>query len=200
MARRRHRRRAGVGVQGEPLNPRLAARRRRQAGFTLIELIIATSIGLMIMGALTSVVLTTAQAANTATARIEASAQVRNLQLSANDDFVLSRAPSPSGCGTSNNPCHTQALVLQGSRMPNTTTGTAAPYTATYVWNSSSSVVTRQVATGSRVVATNVTAFAWYVDATGASPTVVVSMTVTVAFYNTSYSESQTFRFYPRVA
>jgi prepilin-type N-terminal cleavage/methylation domain-containing protein len=182
------------------LNPRQAARRRSQAGFTLIELIIATSIGLMIMGALTSVVLTTAQAANTATARIEASAQVRNLQLSANDDFVLSRAPSPSGCGTSNNPCHTQPLVLQGSRMPNATTGTAAPYTATYVWSSSSGVVTRQVATGSRVVATNVEAFAWYVDATGAYPTVVVSMTVTVAFYNTSFSESQTFRFYPRVA
>ena len=156
----------------------------------------------MVMGALTSVVLTTAQAANAATARLEASAQVRDLQLSANDDFVLSRAPSPSGCGTSNNPCHTQALVLQGSRMPNLTAATPASYTVTYVWNSSPSqqVVTRQTAAGNRVVARNVTAFAWYVDSTGAYPTVVVSMTVTVAFYNTSYSESQTFRFYPRVA
>jgi len=183
------------------LNPKLAARRRRQAGFTLIEVIIATAIGLMVMGALTSVVLTTAQAANAATARLVASAQVRDLQLSANDDFVLSRAPSPSGCGTSNNPCHTQALVLQGSRMPNLTTGTPASYSVTYVWNSSPSqlVVTRLTPAGSRVVARNVTAFAWYVDSTGAYPTVVVSMTVSVDFYNAAYSESQTFRFYPRV-
>jgi prepilin-type N-terminal cleavage/methylation domain-containing protein len=183
------------------VNPRLAARRRRQAGFTLIELIIATAIGLMIMGALTSVVLTTAQAANTATARLEASSQIRDLQLSANDDFVLSRAPTPSGCGTANNPCHTQPLALQGSRMANAVAGAPAAFTVTYVWDSSPSGldVTRRTASGSRVLARNVTAFAWYVDSTGAHPTVVVSLTVAVNFYNAAYSQSQTLRFYPRV-
>jgi prepilin-type N-terminal cleavage/methylation domain-containing protein len=170
-----------------------------QAGFTLIEVIVASAIGVVVLGALTSIVLTTTLAANAATARVEASAQIRDLQLSANDDFVLGRSPSPSGCGTRANPCTTQALVLQGSRMPNLTTGTPAPYTVTYVWDSSRHVVTRQASSGNRAVATSVTAFAWYIDSTGANPTVVVSLTVTVAFYNASYSESQTLRFYPRV-
>jgi hypothetical protein len=84
--------------------------------------------------------------------------------------------------------------------MSNQVAGTVAPYTVTYVWDSHRQVVTRQVAGGSRATATNVTAFAWYLDPSGARPTVVVSLTVTIAFYNTSYSESQTFRFYPRVA
>lgn len=186
------------------MNPALAARRRRQAGFTLIELIIATAIGLMVMGALTSVVLTSAQAATTATARLEASAQIRDLQLSANDDFVLSAPPTPSTCGIPTKPpCTTQPLVLKGDQMQNAGT-TATAYTATYVWDSSRRVVTRQVAAGSRVVSRNVTAFTWYVDSTGAYPTVVVSTTVTITPYTwgplTSYSESQTLRFYPRVA
>jgi pantothenate synthetase len=41
-------------------------------------------------------------------------------------------------------------------------------------------------------MATDVSAFAWYVDT---NSTVVVSITVTVQ----SYSESETFRFYPRI-
>ena len=36
----------------------LSARRKRQAGFTLIEVIIATALGLLVLGALTSVVMT----------------------------------------------------------------------------------------------------------------------------------------------
>lgn len=176
------------------------ARRRSQAGYTLIELIIATTIGLVVMGALTSVVLTTMIGINTATSRVEASAQVRNFQLTAYDDFALSRPPAPTGCGTIASPCTTQDLVLQGSRMPNQAVGgVATPYMVRYTWDPSKKVVTRFAGASSRVAAGNVTEYSWYLDATGDHPSVVVSMTVTIAFYNTSYSESQTLRFYPRV-
>ncbi len=181
------------------LRPELAARRRRQAGFTLIEVVIATALGVLVMGALTSVVLTTVLAANVATARIETSAQVRNFQFTAYDDFALARPPSPSGCGAPSDPCTTQDLVLQGYRMSNDIGGVATSYTVRYAWDPSTQDVTRYAGTSSRVAAGNVTAYSWYIDATGANPSVVVSMTVTVAAYNTTYSQSQTLRFYPRI-
>jgi prepilin-type N-terminal cleavage/methylation domain-containing protein len=173
----------------------VAARRRRQAGFTLIELLIATALGVLVMGALTSVVLTSMQAANTATARVEASSQVRNFQFTAYDDFVLARAPVPSGCGTPSTPCTTQDLVLQGRKVPNQVGAMAAPYMVRYVWDSSRHVVTRYTGTSSRVTATNVTAYTWYIDSSGANPSVVVHVTVTIG----SYSDSQSLRFYPRI-
>ena len=177
-----------------------AARHRHQAGFTLIELLIATALGVLVLSALTSIVLTTTQAAGTANSRIEASAQVRNFQLTAYDDFALARPPTTPGCGTRDDPCTTQDLVLAGSRMPNTTTGTASPYTVTYSWDAADGNLFRRVAgLSSRVVANNVTAFSWYVDSSAAHPTVVIDMTVTVKSFSTTYSESQTLRFYPRV-
>jgi prepilin-type N-terminal cleavage/methylation domain-containing protein len=181
------------------VTPAQAARRRQQAGYTLIELIIASAIGLMVMAALTSVVLTTMLAANTATSRVEASAQVRNFQLTAYDDFALARPPAISGCGSPASPCTTQSMVLQGSRMPNQSAGVAAPYAVTYEWDPILHQVARSAGGASRVAATNVVAYSWYIDNSGDHPSVVVSMTVTVGFYNTSYSESQTLRFYPRV-
>lgn len=181
------------------LTARVAARRRSQAGYTLIELIVASAIGLMVMGALTSVVLTMALGANTATSRVEASAQIRNFQLTAYDDFAMSEPPAPVGCGTSANPCTTQDMILDGSRMPNQAGAVAAPYTVRYTWDQSRKVVTRFVGVTSRVASSGVTSYSWYVDSSGAHPVVVVSMTVVVSFYNTSYAESQTLLFYPRV-
>lgn len=178
---------------------RAAARRRRQAGFTLIEVIIASAIGLIVIGALTSVVLTTVFADNAATGRVEASAQIRNFQLMAYDDFALSRPPAPVGCGTAASPCTTQAMTLSGLRMPNQTAGVPTTFTATYAWDPAAQTVTRAVGAGAQVAASNVTAYSWYLVTSGAHPAVVVSMTVTVAAYNTSYSESQTLLFYPRV-
>ncbi|TMD00128.1 MAG: prepilin-type N-terminal cleavage/methylation domain-containing protein [Chloroflexi bacterium] len=193
-------RNAGLRLQGEPMKRSRADRHRHQGGFTLIELLIATALGVLVLSALTSIVLTTTQAAGTANSRIEASAQVRNFQLTAYDDFALARPPATLGCGTHDDPCTTQDLVLIGSRMPNTTTGTAAPYTVTYTWDDHETNLLRHVAgLSSRVVASNVTAFAWYVDSSGAHPTVVIDMTVTVKSFSTTYSESQTLRFYPRV-
>jgi prepilin-type N-terminal cleavage/methylation domain-containing protein len=177
-----------------------AKSRRSQAGFTLVELLVATAIGTLVMGALTSIILTTALSTNVATSRIDASNQVRSFQLTAYDDVALSAIPSPSGCGTEANPCTTQAIDLQGIRMPNVDTGVAAPYSVSYIWDPTTHTVSRQVGGGpDRTVATGVTSFAWYIDGGGAHPVIVVSLTVTIATYNASYSESQTLRFYPRV-
>lgn len=177
----------------------MAERRRRQAGYTLIELIVASAIGLIVMGALTSVVLTSVLGDNAATGRVEASAQIRSFQLTAYDDFVLSRPPSASGCGTQASPCTTQALALSGPRMPNQDAGTAVPYSVTYEWDPSLETITRTAGGGTQIAASNVSSFSWYVDSTEANPVVVVTLTVTIADYNTTYAESQTLLFYPRV-
>ena len=101
-------------------------RLRRQAGYTLIELMIATAIGLLVMSALTSVVVTTMIGTNAATGRVETSGQIRNFELFAYDDFALSHPPAPSGCGIAANPCTTQPMVLSGFRMTNQARGQAA--------------------------------------------------------------------------
>lgn len=180
-----------------------SAQRRRghraQAGYTLIEVMVATAIGLFVMGALTSIVVTTMLSENAATGRVEASSQIRSFQLAAYDDFALSRPPATSGCGTQANPCTTQPMVLSGYRMPNQVSGAASPFSVAYSWDQAQQSVSRVIGGSSHPAAADVTAFSWYVDSTADHPVVVVSMTVTVAFYNTSYSESQTLLFYPRV-
>jgi prepilin-type N-terminal cleavage/methylation domain-containing protein len=199
-------------LEGEPVSgrttetPRIAARHRGQAGFTLIEVIIATALGLLVMSALTSVVLTTTMAASTITGRVETSAQIRGFQFAAGDDFALARPPAPSGCGTPSSPC-TTAIVLLGSLMRNQANDLtpADPFTVRYVWDPTRQVVTRFTEQGtdpptSRIVARNVTAYSWYVDPSGAHRTVVIALTVTVrGSFGTTYNESETLRFYPRV-
>lgn len=173
-----------------------------QAGFTLVEVIVATSIGAIVLGAVTSIVLTTVISTNVATSRIDATTQVRDFQLNAYDDFERSAMPAVSGCGTSASPCTSQPIVLIGSRMPNQVGVAPSPYTVTYTWDPTLMVVTRQVTGGtSRPVATGVTSYSWYLDSTAPAdhPTVVVNITVTARTFNASYSESQSFRFYPRV-
>jgi prepilin-type N-terminal cleavage/methylation domain-containing protein len=177
----------------------LAARRKSQAGFTLIEVIIATTLGLLVLSALTSVVLTTMIADNTASGHIEASSQVRNYQFAAYDDFVLARPPAPPGCGTATTQCTTQDLVLTGTHAPNPPDAVPVSYTVRYAWDPSLQVVTRYAGPASRVVASHVTAYSWYVDRSGLYPTVVVNITVTIPSYNATYSASQTLRFYPRI-
>jgi prepilin-type N-terminal cleavage/methylation domain-containing protein len=169
---------------------------RSQGGYTLIEVIITTALGLVVMTALTSVVLTTARAAKVAEGRIEASSQVRSLELRAYDDFARSGLPATSGCGNSvANACRTSPIVLTGFQVTNSTQPVPAGYTVTYQWDGSA-FVDRRVGSGSPThTATNVTAFSWFIDGTAPNQTVVVNLTVTVF----SYSESQTLRFYPRL-
>ncbi len=144
-----------------------------QDGFTLVELIISAAIGALLLSALTSVMLTSWRGATIAASRVEASGQIRNFEYFAYDDFARSATPSGSGC-----PCTTQPLVLSG---------------ITYAWDGSSFLDRAVASTGATEhAATDVTAFSWYVDT---DSTVVVSLTITIQ----AYSESQTFRFYPRV-
>lgn len=177
------------------------SRRRAQAGYTLIEMLVATTIGALVMGALTSVIVTTAESTNVATSRVDAANQVRSFQLTAHDDMALSGVPQPTGCGTApSNPCTTQAIVLQGSRMSNQAAGTPSAYAVSYTWDPVAKVIVRQVVGGPRrTVSTDVSSFSWYVDSTDGHPAVVVTLTVTFNSYNNTFSESQSLRFYPRV-
>lgn len=172
---------------------RLSRYARGQAGYTLIEVVIASAMGAIVMGALTSVILTSVRAGNTATSRIEASGQIRNFVLQAYDDFAGSEVPDRSTCAPAPSAC---SIVLTGTRVSNSITPTQGPYTVTYTWNGTAGTpLDRQVGGNSAHVATSVSAFSWYLDGIAPYQTVVVSLTVTVQ----AYSESQTLRFYPRV-
>jgi prepilin-type N-terminal cleavage/methylation domain-containing protein len=170
-----------------------------QGGYTLVELIVASAIGLMVMTGLTSIVLTSWRANQTATSRVEASSQIRNFEFEAYDDFALSSLPLPTGClATIVSPC-TTAIVLQGSQASNATTPAIAPYQVTYTWDGAS-LLERQTQVGTNPpvnfdAATGVTAFSWYLDGSAPNQTVVVTISITVQ----SYVETQTLRFYPRV-
>jgi prepilin-type N-terminal cleavage/methylation domain-containing protein len=166
------------------MNSKLRRYVRSQDGFTLIEVIIASAITVIVMTGLTSVVLTSMRAFNTASSRVEASDQIRSFELRANDDFARGGMPAGS-C-----PCTTTPIVLTGLQASNSAPPVPGPYTVTYTWDGSA-FLDRYVGSSSTRLATNVTAFSW----NQAGRSVVVSMTVTVK----GYSESQTFRFYPRL-
>src|SRR5260370_18250635 len=80
-----------------------------QDGYTLVEVIIASALGVLLMSALTSVVLTSWRGAMIATSRVEASGQIRNFEFFPYDDFAPSNVPSGSG-SVQAAPCTTQPL------------------------------------------------------------------------------------------
>ncbi len=177
-------------------------RRRAQAGFTLIELMIASAIGLIVMTALTSVVFTTYQANQIAISRVQASSVIGIFQATVHDDFALSSVPqTPGGCGTSAQPCTTEAIQLTGEAIQPTgcalsSSGAPPSSTVKYQWYSSTHVVDRTVNGALPYpLAAGFTNFSWYIDGAAPSQSVVVTLTVTVG----AYSQSQTMRFYPRV-
>jgi prepilin-type N-terminal cleavage/methylation domain-containing protein len=182
---------------------------RSQEGFTLIELIITSALGVLVLTGLTSVVLTSVRAGSVATSRIEASGQIRNFELRAYDEFAHAGVPTPNGCGTQINPCTTQPIVLAGLQVTNSTPPVPAADSVSYTWDGAAFLDRRVGINAPTHVATNVTAFSWYVTGAAPHPTVVVSLTVTVplpggtgpaaAFLGDPYSESQTLNFYPRV-
>jgi prepilin-type N-terminal cleavage/methylation domain-containing protein len=163
---------------------------RSQGGYTLVELIIASAIGLMVMTGLTSVVFTSVRAATTATSRVEASNQVRSFELFAYGDFAQSGVPSTCAA-----PAPQVCVRLNGFQASNSVAPVAGRYQVTYTWDGVR-FLDRQLGGGEiRHAATNVSAFSWSLDGTAPNQTVVVHLTVTVQ----SYSESQTLRFYPRL-
>jgi prepilin-type N-terminal cleavage/methylation domain-containing protein len=182
------------------MKPAVARYARSQAGYTLVELIVASAIGLVVMTGLTSVVLTSWHANTIATSRIEASSQIRNFEFVAYDDFALSNLPVPTGClATIASPC-TTPIVLQGSQASNDATPTISPYQVTYRWDGGTNLLERQTQLGTNPpvdfdAATGVTAFSWYLDGSAPYQTVVVTVSITVQ----SYIETQALRFYPRV-
>lgn len=175
------------------MKSRLGSYARSQGGYTLIEVVIASAIGAILMSALTSVILTSVGAANVATSRVEASSQIRNFEFFAYDDFARSPMPSPNGCV--GGPPPTQCTIaLAGFQASNSPTPVTAPYPVTYSWDVTTGFLDRVVGTNPAIhAATNVIAFSYSDDAP--TRTVVVSLTVKVQ----SYTEYQTFRFYPRV-
>lgn len=160
-----------------------------QGGYTLVEVIITAAIGLVVMSALTSVVLTSYRAWLTASSRVEASSQVRSFEFVAYDDFAQSALPS--GNCTSSAPC-TRPIVLVGQQASNAWPPSIAATTVTYTWDGVSFLDRQIQGVSTRHAASGVTAFSWYVDG---GTSVVVDLTVTMG----SYSETQALRFYPRV-
>jgi prepilin-type N-terminal cleavage/methylation domain-containing protein len=161
---------------------------KSQGGYTLVELIVASTIGAFVMVGLSSVFLTSWRAGTTATSRIEASAQIRNFQFDAADDFALSSTPVISSCAQNDPPPCT--ISLSGFRYFN---GAPSNYAVTYTWDGFN--VDRNVGATANHAATNVSAFSVTVAGNAPYQTVVVTLTVTVQ----AYAETQTLRFYPRV-
>lgn len=149
---------------------------RSQGGYTLVELIIALALFALLMSAIGSVMLTTWRGTAIAFSQVVASSQIRHFESLAYDDFATGNVNILTGC-TPASPC-TTPIALSA---------------VTYRWDGSN-FLDRAFNDNLYTVhaATNVTAFSWYVDT---NTTVVVNLTVTVS----TYSESQTFRFYPRV-
>lgn len=160
-----------------------------QDGFTLVEVIIATAIGALLLSALTSVVFTSWHATTIASGRVEASSEVRNFEYFAYDDFARSTLPAAGGCLPAS-PCTTRPLSLTGVQVSNTTPVPSA-VSVTYGWDGSQ-FLDRTVNGVTEHMAIDVTGFSWYVD----TNTVVVSLTVTVQ----GYSQSQSFRFHPELS
>jgi prepilin-type N-terminal cleavage/methylation domain-containing protein len=168
---------------------------RSQSGFTLVELLVASAIGLIVMTGLTSLLLTAWRAGTIATSRVEASGQIRSFQFEAYDDFALSGVPTLTNCTAGSPPPCT--IALSGLLASNTAVPVPASYQVAYVWDGVN--LDRQIGGGSsKHAATDVSAFSAYVAGTFPNQTVVVTMTVTIPGVP-PYSETQTLQFYPRV-
>jgi len=156
-----------------------------QGGYSLIEVVVASAIGAMLMTGLTSVILTSVRATTTASNRIEASSQIRSFQYFAYDDFARSQVPADCP-----GPSLPGCVFLHGP------TPSAGDYTVIYSWDGASILQRQVVGNGPpKRVASNVTVFSWYLVGTSPRQTCVITLTVKVG----SYAASQTFLFYPQL-
>lgn len=162
---------------------------KSQSGYTLVEVIVASAIGAVLMAGLSSVILTSVRAVDSASSRVQASSQIRSFVYFAYDDFDQSGVPQactppPSG----------SCLELSGLHASNSPTPVISNRTVTYIWDGSD-FLDRQVDNDPpQHVASGVTAFSWSVTGGASRQTCVIQITVTVG----SYAESQTLQFYPQ--
>ncbi|HKW60288.1 MAG TPA: prepilin-type N-terminal cleavage/methylation domain-containing protein [Candidatus Dormibacteraeota bacterium] len=162
---------------------------RSQSGYTLVEVIIASAIGAILMVGLTSVVFTSVRAIDTASSRVEASSQIRSFASYAYDDFA--RSGLPQGCPA---PPSGTCVSLTGLGASNSVPPAIATHTVTYTWDGAD-FLDRQVDGGSaHHVASGVTAFTWSIAGGASRQTCIVQITVTVG----AYSETQALQFYPQ--
>ncbi|SRR5712691_588026 len=162
---------------------------RSQSGYTLIEVIIASAIGALLLAGLTSVILTSVRAIDTASSRVEASSQIRSFEYFAYDDFA--RSGVPQACAA---PLTGSCFALTGLEASNSSSPAITLHTVTYVWDGSD-FLDRQIDGGPlEHVASGVTWFSWTVSGGSSRQTCVIQMTVTVG----SYAETQTLQFYPQ--
>lgn len=175
---------------------RLGTYLHSQDGFTLVEVIVSVAIAAILMAGLTSVIFTSVRAYNTASSRVEASSQIRNVAFYAGDDVARSGVPVGPGCGFTGSPCTTQTLHLTGLQVSNSQSPVASSYAVDYSWDGSNFVNRTVRSTGAtQHVAYGVSAFDWYVDGSYPAITVVIDISVTVG----DYTQSQTMRLIPHV-
>lgn len=179
--------------EDQPVRTPLKRYLTSQGGFTLVEVIVASAIGTLLMVGLTSVVLTSVRAVTVANSRVEASSQIRSFEFFAYDDFARSAVPPSQACGNSPWTC---PIVLNGLQAAAPNPDLASSLQVTYLWDSGRQVILRQVgANMATLVAIDVSSFSWYLQPYQGRNAVVVNLTVTVQ----SYSEYQALQFFPRL-
>jgi prepilin-type N-terminal cleavage/methylation domain-containing protein len=157
-----------------------------QAGYTLVEILLAMGISTLLMAGLGLVIYTLFKANNTSDSRLQASSQIRTFQLAFHDDVAHN-----AGTIVCANPCTT--LTLSGSRYNQGATGPCS-LTVTYAYPSPSPLlISRSVGGKTTQVARNVKAFAATVGADNS-----VTVTLTVQDPTGSFTETQVLYFDPR--
>ena len=147
------------------------ARRRSEAGFTLIELMISVGVlGIVVLG-VTAVLMSSGRAESRTVRRARVTGDTRQTM------FLMTTEIRQAGADPSNPPIGVIGLVSAGNRSihvradlnGNGVIETAEPSEdITYAWDSTAKVIRRDPGTGAAVVDSNVTAFAFtYFDNTG---------------------------------
>jgi len=161
--------------------------RKRQSGFTLVELLVASSLGVIVMGSLVSVLWVTFRANDTWDPQLQSSAEVRNFQLAfyqdaAQADDSAALGSNLAGClnPAPNAACTKQPINISYSLYSSSTV--SAPEFVTYCWTGSTDQKVLRIASdtsvgptggtqttcsggaGWTVVARSVSSWTWYYD------------------------------------
>ncbi|MFN2463428.1 MAG: type II secretion system protein J [Candidatus Dormibacteria bacterium] len=158
-----------------------------QGGFTLVEMIIATAVSSILLAGISVLVFTNFSASTIAAQRLQASGQLQNFQVAFYRDAALDNTATNRSPIIAAAPCD---VVLAGRRRDaGGTTNTS--YSVEY--KLSGSDIRRTVAATTSTVARNVKLFTCALQSDGTFQVVISAQDTTG-----SYTQSQTFRFYPR--